>query len=72
MPIGGLKLFNKVAEKILSDITIKDMKDSLDPSQFGNQKGWSTQHYLIQMIHKILSSLDNNSEGGIFAVTSHF
>ena len=67
-PISGLKLFNKISEKIFSDIMIKDMKDKLDPSQFGNQKGLSTQHYLVKMIHKILSSLDNNSKGDIFAV----
>ena len=47
---------------------IAEMKDSLDPSQFGNQKVLSTQHYLIKMIHKILSSLDNNSKSDIFAV----
>ena len=44
------------------------MKAKLDPSQFGNQKNLSIQHYLIKMIHKILGSLDNNSKGDIFAV----
>ena len=40
----------------------------MDPSQFGNQKGLSIEHYLVKMIHKILMSLDNNSKGEIFAV----
>ena len=44
------------------------MKDKLDTSQFGYQKGLSIQHYLIKMIHKILTSLDNNSKGDVFAV----
>ena len=46
-PISGLKVFNKITENISSDIMIKDMKDKIDPSQFGNQKGLSTQHYLV-------------------------
>ena len=47
------------------------MEAKLDPSQFGNQKGVSIQHYLIQMIHRILSVLDNNSKGDIFAVVAN-
>ena len=46
------------------------MDDKLDPSQFGNQKGVSIQHYLIQMLHRILSVLDNNSKGDVFAVVA--
>ena len=67
-PISGLKLFNKIAEKIFSDMMLEDMKAKIDPAQFGNQKGLSTQHYFIKMIHKIVSSLDNNSKGDVFAV----
>ena len=35
-PISGLKIFNKIAEKIFSSIIIKDLKDKIDSSQFGN------------------------------------
>ena len=31
---------------------INDMKQKIDPSQFGNQKGLSINHYLIQMMMK--------------------
>ena len=44
------------------------MEEKLEPAQFGNQKGVSIQHYLIQMLHRILSVLDNNSKGDTFAV----
>ena len=44
------------------------MSSSLDPSQYGNQKGISIQHYLIDMIHRILTTLDNNSRKETFAV----
>ena len=50
---------------------ISDMKRKLDPSQYGNQKGISVQHYLVSMIHRIVESLDNNSRGDTFAVIAN-
>ena len=50
---------------------IADMQEKMDPSQFGNQKGISIQHYLIMMIHRILSVLDNNSKKETFAVIAN-
>ena len=44
------------------------MSKCLDPSQYANQKEISLQHYLIQMIHKILADTDNNAKGEINAV----
>ena len=44
------------------------MKPHMDPVQYGNQKGVSIQHYLINMIHRILTALDSNSESERFAV----
>ena len=49
---------------------ISDMEAKMDKSQFGNQKGILIQLYLIQMIHRILTSLDNNSRGDTFAVVA--
>ena len=49
-----------------------DMAKKMDPSQYGNQKGMSIQHYLINMIHRILTVLDNNSKGEIFAVIANY
>ena len=51
---------------------ISDMKERMDPSQYGNQKGISIQHYLINMIHRILSTLDNNKRKQTFAVLANF
>jgi hypothetical protein len=68
--ISGLFNFDKVYEKLISQLIISDMEAKLDPGQFGNQKGISIQHYLIQMIHRILSMLDNNSKGDVFAVVA--
>ena len=50
--ISCLISFNKIMEKVLSEIIISAMKDKIDPSQYGNQNGLSIQHYLINMITK--------------------
>ena len=43
------------------------MKPNIDPSQYGNQYGLSIQHYLIKMIHKILSDIDNSETTAVLA-----
>ena len=69
--ISGLFNFDKIYEKLISQLIISDMEAKLDKAQFGNQKGLSIQHYLIQMVHRILSVLDNNAKGDIFAVVAN-
>ena len=44
------------------------MEGKLNPTHYGNQYGLSIQHYLVKMIHIILSDTDNNSKGEINAV----
>ena len=66
--ISGLFHFDKIYEKLISQLIISDMEASLDPKQFGNQKGRSIQHYLVLMIHKILEALDKNAKGEVSAV----
>ena len=66
--ISGLKNFSKTAEKVFGDIMIKDMSQTRDPSQYGNEKGVSVNHYLIKMIDEILTSVDRNSANEKFAV----
>ena len=57
-------------EKLIAELMIADMQAKLDPSQYGNQKGISIQHYLIKMVHRILSALDNNSRRDTFAIVA--
>ena len=47
---------------------IEDMRPTRDPSQYGNSKGASTQHYLIKMVDKILKMLDTNNQQEAYAV----
>ena len=51
---------------------INDMKQYIDPAQYGNKKKTSINHYLIKMINRIVTSLDNNSKGAINAVLCLF
>ena len=64
--ISGLKNFSKITEKLLGKFIISDMSYTRDPSQYGNQKGVSVNHYLINMIHKILSCLDTKVCSNVF------
>ena len=60
--IAGTPNFSNIFEGILAEVMIEDMKPTRDPSQYGNSKGVSTQHYLIKMIDRILTVLDNNNQ----------
>ena len=66
--IAGTPNFSRIFEKFLAEVMIKDMKSSRDPSQYGNSKGVSTQHYLIKMVDRILTVLDTNSQSEAYAV----
>ena len=46
---------------MLGDFLISDMSAKRDSAQYGNEKGVSVNHYLINMINQILLSLDNNT-----------
>ena len=61
-PISNLFNFDKTMEKIVGELVIMDMKEKLDPKQFGNQRHLGIQHNLLKMIDRILKSLDNNPE----------
>ena len=71
-PIANLCNLNKIMEKIVSEMVICDMSDKLDPSQYGNQKHTSIQHYLVRLLHRVLTSVDRNSKGEVNAVLCMF
>ena len=62
-PIANLCNFNKLMERIISEIVIADMEKQLDPAQYGNRKHTSIQHYLLRLINRILTSVDRNCKG---------
>ena len=66
--ISGLLTPDKIFETLLSELIIEDMKGKIDVAQYGNQRNVSIQHYLINLIHKILTAVDINSQRETFAV----
>ena len=60
--------FSKITEKLISEFLVADMRAKWDKTQYGNEKKTGVQHYLLKLIHKILTVLDNNSKGEILAV----
>ena len=66
--ISGLLTFDKIMEKLISQLIISDMSKKMDNSQYGNQKGVSIQHYLIALLHRILTALDRNVRNETVAV----
>ena len=69
--ISGLLNFSKITDKVIADLLAEDMFEKRDKSQYGNQKNLSIQHYLIKMLHKILTSLDRNSQREAFCAILH-
>ena len=49
-------------EKIIVKYLVKDMKNKLDVCQFANQPNMSINHYLIQMVDRVLSVLDGSTK----------
>ena len=70
--ISGTLNFSKIYEKFIAESLVEDMAPTSDPSQYGNEKGISTQHYLIKLINHILTSLDKSeSKSEVNAVITH-
>ena len=66
--ISGLLNFSKITDKLLAECIAEDMVEKRDKSQYGNQKNVSAQHYLINLFHKILTSLEGNPDKKSMAV----
>ena len=60
--ISGLKNFAKIFDSFLAEFMTADMMPNQEQAQYGNQKGLSTQHYLVRMIHNILTATDRNTK----------
>ena len=60
-PISGLMNFAKVFDRIIAEYMTEDMSKNPDLHQYGNQKGLSVNHYLINLINKVLTGIDKNS-----------
>ena len=71
-PISNLPICNKIQEAVIAEMVVSDMEAKLDPTQYGNRKKTSIQHYLVAMINRIVTSVDNNSKGEIRSILMTF
>ena len=69
--ISGLLNIAKIMDKIVAEFLVSDMSSTRDLSQYGNEKNLSSQHYLINMIHKVLTATDRNSQSEAIAVVAN-
>ena len=63
--LSGLLNFDKICQSIIGELIVKDMSPNLDPSQYGNNKHTSIQHYLMKMKNEILFSTDDGQHAVI-------
>ena len=60
--------FSLVFEGIIKDWIMEDIAPKIDKSQYGNQKGTSTEHLIVKLMDKILRLLDkNNNKSAVIA-----
>ena len=52
--------FSLIFEGILKDWILVDISPKVDRSQYGNQKGTSTEHLLVNLMDRILRLIDQN------------
>ena len=57
-PISKTPIVGKIIETVVIKELEKDLIGKLDEDQFGNCKGCSTTHYLINLTHEAFSSTD--------------
>ena len=46
--------FSLIFEGVMKDWIMEDIPKNIDPSQFGNQKGTSTEHLIVCLVDKVL------------------
>ena len=61
-PISLTPTFSKVLEQFIVPLIMEDIRPSLDKYQYGNVKGASTSHYLIRLIHSLLTEIEKNGK----------
>ena len=60
-PISNLPIMDKIQEAVISDLIVSDMKEKMNPTQYGDQKKTIIQHYLLKLMNRILTNVDRNS-----------
>ena len=67
-PVSLTSTVAKVTETFISKWMIQNMSQSLDSQQFGNRKGRSTSHYLVQLVQHIHQTWEDGLTANLLAV----
>ena len=67
-PVSLTPTLAKVAESFITRWMMVDMESSLDHSQFGNRKGRSTNHYLVQLVQYAHQALQDGQSADFLAI----
>ena len=57
-PISLTPTFSKILEQFVVPLMTADIRSQIDKRQYGNVKGASTSHYLIRLLHSLLTELN--------------
>ena len=57
-PVSLTSDLGKILEGFITKVMIADIKENIDPRQYGNLKGRSTSHYLIYLLDEIHRGLE--------------
>ena len=64
-PVSILSNYSKVDEKLIYNQVYHYFENILFPSQYGFQKGYSTQHCLLVLIEKLKEAIDTCKKFGV-------
>ena len=70
--IGLMSWVNKQLERVVLNWIWPYLKSHIDPDQMGGVPGGSIEHYIIKVLHFIMSSMDGNRDAAVLAVPVDF
>jgi hypothetical protein len=62
-------IFSKIAESFMSKWILDDIGSMIDLKQFGNVKGVSTSHYLLNLVHFLHQGAEKRHNVGTVVLT---
>ena len=70
--IGLTSWVSKQLERFVLNWIWPFIKPHIDPDQMGGVSGCSIEHYIVKMLHFILTSMDGNRDAAVLAVPVDF
>ena len=70
-PIALTSYLAKIAESFIVKWLLQDISNQIDPDQYGNRQGLSTNHYLISLIHQVLENAENPKSLSTIVITDY-